>query len=181
MASVDTEEISFKELTELVVHNELNEITAFKVVLNSFLQKHPLTEKLPVDEALKSATELISLVSVLRKHLKWFDQQYGVHLVGYATLEKMEKLYADASTFGKLLSLKNELDSGVEPCSPSPVDASSVAEFVFENTTSLKCSSCKKDCKVTDRKSQLTCRTIDVKRRYRQKQKLTQMFQMYIF
>ena len=84
----------------------------------------------------------------------------------------MEKLYADASTFGKLLSLKNKLDSGVEPCSPSPVDASSIAEFVFENTTSLKCSSSKKkDCKVTDRKSQLTCRTIDVKRRYRQKQK----------
>ena len=51
--------------------------------------------------------------------------------MGYATLEKMEKLYADASTFGKLLSLKNELDSGVEPCSPSPVDASSVAEFVL--------------------------------------------------
>ena len=51
MASVDTEEISFKELTELVVHNELNEITAFKVVLNSFLQKHPLTEKLPVHDA----------------------------------------------------------------------------------------------------------------------------------
>ena len=171
MASVDTEEISFKELTELVVHNELNEITAFKVVLNSFLQKHPLTEKLPVHDALKSATELISLVSVLRKHLKRFNQQYGVHLVGYATLEKMEKLYADASTFGKLLSLKNELDSGVEPCSPSPVDASSIAEFVFENTTSLKCSSSKKDCKATDRKSQLTCRTIDVKRRYRQKQK----------
>ena len=106
MASVDTEEITFKELTELVVHNELNEITAFKVVLNSFLQKHPLTEKLPVHDALKSATELISLVSVLRKHLKRFNQQYGVHLVGYATLEKMEKLYADASTFWKLLSLQ---------------------------------------------------------------------------
>ena len=83
----------------------------------------------------------------------------------------MEKLYADASTFGKLLSLKNELDLGVEPCSPNPVDASSIAEFVLENTTSLKCSSCKKDCKATDRKSQLTCRTIDVKRRYRQNQK----------
>ena len=67
MASVDTEEISFKELTELVVHNELNEIIAFKVVLNSFLQKHPLTEKLPVHDALKSATELISLVFCFKK------------------------------------------------------------------------------------------------------------------
>ena len=168
-------EITCKELTEQVVHNELNEITAFKLVLNSFLEKNLLNQKLPVNDVFKSTTELLSLVSVLRKHLDQFNAQYGVHLVGYVTLEKMEELYADCTTFSKLLSLKRELESGLEPCSPSPIDASSTAEFVWEQKTSnkdsLKCSSCQKKCRPTDTKSQLTCRTIDVKKRYRQKQK----------
>ena len=168
-------ESTLKELTEKVVNNELNEITAFKLLLNSFLEKNPLNQKLPVDDVFKSTTELLSLVSVLRNHFDEFNAQYGVHLVCYATLEKMEKLYASCTTFHKLLSLNRELESGVEPRTPSPIDASSVEEFVWEQKTSnehsLKCSSCQKKCRLTDIKSQLICRTIDVKKHYRQKQK----------
>ena len=120
MASVDTEEISFKELTELVVHNELNEITAFKVVLNSFLQKHPLTEKLPVHDALKSATELISLVSVLRKHLKWFNQQYGVHFSGLCNFRKNGKVVCRCLYFWEIAEFEERIRFRCRAMQPQP-------------------------------------------------------------
>ena len=123
------EEITLKELMEQVVHDEFNEITAFRVVLNSFLEKNVLSQKVPVDDAFNSASDLLSLVSVLRKHLEQFNRQYGVHLVGYATLEKIEKLFYECSAFHELLSLQKELDTGVQP--RSPIHTSSVADFVL--------------------------------------------------
>ena len=89
MASSDTDQKSFKDLTEEVVNNELNEITAFQIVLKSFVESNPLTEKVSVEEVFDSSSELLSFVSVLRKHLESFTKQYGVHLVGYGCMEKM--------------------------------------------------------------------------------------------
>ena len=157
------------EITEEVVHNELNEVAAFRVVLNTFVEKNPLNQKLAVNDFLKSATDLVSFASLLRNRLDDFHTTYGVHLVCYATLEEIDKLLAKCILSRQLLGLKRELETGLEPRSPSPIDASSVAQFVCEEK--IKCSSCEKKFQPTDRKSQLTCRTIDVKKRHRQKEK----------
>ena len=172
MASSDTDQKSFKDLTEEVVNNELNEITAFQIVLKSFVESNPLTEKVSVQEVFDSTSELLSFVSVLRKHLESFTKQYGVHLVGYGCMEKMETSYAECSSFHKLLSLQKELDMGVRP--PSPIHASSVADFVVEKEPSVKCSLCREHCNPAspkDRKSQFTCKSVDVNKCYRPKKK----------
>ena len=173
MASSTTEEISLKELTPKVVQDELTQINAFKILLNTYLESNILTEKRPLNEVFNSVTELLSIVTVLRDYFDRFSEEFGVHLVGYTTTEKLEKVYVECLTFRKLLRLKKDEVTDVRP--RSPIDASSVADFVVDKSTpskqSLKCSSCKKPYSPSpkDNKSQLTCRTVDVNKRYRPK------------
>ena len=174
MASSPKEEISLKELTTQVVQDQLSEIIAFKIVLNTFLEKNILTGKRPPDEVFKSVTELLSLASVVRNHFDRIYEQFGVHLVSYPTLENLEKAYSECLTFRRLLRLKKDMVTDVK--ARSPIDASSVSDFVLEKSTpnkhSLKCSSCTKACNPScpkDRNSQLTCVTVNANKRYRAK------------
>lgn len=174
MASSPKEEISLKELTTQVVEDQLSQIIAFKIVLNTFLETNKLTGKCSPDEVFKSVTELLSLASVVRNHFDTTYEQFGVHLVSYPALQNLEKAYSKCLTFRRLLRLKKDMVTDVE--AGSPIDASSVSDFVLEKSTpnkhSLKCSSCTKACNPScpkNRDSQFTCITVDVNKRCRAK------------
>lgn len=169
-------ENSPKEITEEVVLQAIAEITAFQSVLQTFLQQNSLSQKIPVHQAFETATELLSLVAALRKYINRYKEEYNLHLVTYPTSQKLEDFYTEATTFHKLLGLSKSLNEGVD--SPSQIEASAVAEYVWDkvaanekssNSSDAKCNLCKKHIKSPtplDRKNQYTCSTVNVKHRY---------------
>ena len=174
-------EKSPKEITEAVVLQAVAEITAFQTVLQTFLEQNTLSQKIPVHQAFESATELLSLVGALRKYINRYKEEYNLHLVTYPTSQKLEQFYTEAKTFHQLLGLSKSLNEGVD--APSPIEASDVAEYVWDkvaanekssNSSDVKCNLCKKHTNTptpVDRKNQYTCSTVNVKHRYRNKRK----------